>query len=153
MPSPNCPRSFRKLYTTYLSLAKLIQGSILLPSCTSVQFTVPGNQALTKMQILFLIFTDRQSKTKSGISKDNQSPAGRKGREGKGGGEEREERDGSKMKDRREGGEKKGGRKGRERKGVIEVYKKGDRKPRLGQEHEEASAWPDLPYTGNYSYN
>ncbi|XP_019359233.1 PREDICTED: ankyrin repeat and MYND domain-containing protein 1 isoform X1 [Gavialis gangeticus] len=95
--------------------------------------------------------TDRhQSKTKSGISKDNQSPAGRKGREGKGG---REERDGSKMKDRREGREKKGGRKGRERKGGIEVYKKGDRKPRLGREHEEASAWPDLPYTGNYSYN
>ncbi|XP_025065622.1 ankyrin repeat and MYND domain-containing protein 1 isoform X4 [Alligator sinensis] len=97
--------------------------------------------------------TDRQSKTKSGISKDNQSPAGRKGRDGKGGGEKRGERDGSKMKDRREGGERKGGRKGRERKGVIEVYKKGDRKPRLGQAHEAASAWPDLPYTGNYSYN
>ncbi|XP_073216155.1 ankyrin repeat and MYND domain-containing protein 1 isoform X5 [Lepidochelys kempii] len=62
-----------------------------------------------------------QLKTKSGISRERQSPAGRKGSEGR---------------------------------GRREVFRKDDKKPRPGRLCAVADDMrPNLPYTGNYSYN
>ncbi|XP_044886225.1 ankyrin repeat and MYND domain-containing protein 1 isoform X3 [Mauremys mutica] len=87
----------------------------------------PGDSSLTDSDqdnLQSEVDGKHQLKTKSGISRERQSPVGRKGSEG---------RDG---------------------RGRRDVFRKDDKKPSPGRQRAAADDMrPNLPYTGNYSYN